>query len=215
MEQGIHAHTSLSSSALRRLMQVLFANSPALSYALWALIKAGLRSASVRAKRTSPGRSAPQTCSSHQRYTRASFLAKRTSTGRSSPYRSLCITLSSSAYFDSHVLLCKIWNIGNYFLRYIVYHNYKFHCVSRVTFLSCRNPGMIYYHIKDGRAVGDSRRNPRLRRGRLVFVCLYPTILWFYRDGSCNFELTGSGCRSLRFRRGQVRSISRVCPVFL
>ncbi len=204
-------------------MQVLFANSPALSYALWAMYKAGLRSASVRAKRTSPGRSAPQTCSSHQRYTRASVYAPLRSVLNERPpdvqhlrsYRSLCITLSSSAYFDSHVLLCKIWNIGNYFLRYIVYHNYKFHCVSRVTFLSCRNPGMINYHIKDGRAVGYSLRNPRLRRGRLVFVCLYPTILWFYRDGSCNFYITGSGCRSLRFHRGQVRSISRVCPVFL
>ena len=169
-------------------MQVLFANSPALSYALWALIKAGSNMLITPAL-----------------YSR--FVLRS--------YRSLCITLSSSAYFDSHVLLCKIWNIGNYFLRYIVYHNYKFHCVSRVTFLSCRNPGMIYYHIKDDRAVGYSLRNPRLRRGRLVFVCLYPTILWFYRDGSCNFELTGSGCRSLRFRRGQVRSISRVCPVFL
>ena len=108
----------------------------------------------------------------HARLRSAPVRAKRTSTGRSSPYRSLCITLSSSAYFDSHVLLCKIWNIGNYFLRYIVYHNYKFHCVSRVTFLSCRNPGMINYHIKDGRAVGYSRRNPRLRRGRLFFVRL-------------------------------------------
>ncbi len=33
-------------------------------YTLRVLCKAGLRSASVRAKRTSPGRSAPQTCSS-------------------------------------------------------------------------------------------------------------------------------------------------------
>ena len=63
--RSIHANTSLSSSALRRLLRGAPAkSSTALSYALRAMSKAvsdiaRLRSAPVRAKRTSPGRSAP------------------------------------------------------------------------------------------------------------------------------------------------------------